>query len=40
MDEEDEAMAGSALPNIDYYFRRERLSDDGGERAHARIVEI
>ena len=32
-------MAGSALPNIDYYFRRERLSDDGGERTHARLVE-
>ncbi len=31
-------MAGSALPNIDYYFRRERLSDDGGERTHARII--
>jgi len=31
-------MAGSALPNIDYYFRRERLSDDGGELTHARIV--
>ena len=31
-------MAGSALPNIDYYFRRERLSDDGGERTHARLV--
>jgi hypothetical protein len=31
-------MAGSALPNIDYYFRRERLSDDGEELAHARIV--
>jgi len=31
-------MAGPALPSIDYYFRKERLSDDGGERAHARIV--
>jgi|SRR6266849_8938659 len=31
-------MAGSALPNIDYYFRRERLTDDGGERTHARII--
>ena len=27
-------MAGSALPNIDYYFRKERLSDDCGERVH------
>jgi hypothetical protein len=25
-------------PHIDYYFRRERLSDDGGERVHARLV--
>src|SRR5229473_3336720 len=31
-------MAGSALPNSDYYFRRERLTDDGGERTHARII--
>jgi hypothetical protein len=31
-------MAGSALPNIDYYFRTERLSGDGGERVHARLV--
>jgi len=31
-------MAGSGQPHIDYYFRRERLSDDRGERAHARIV--
>ncbi len=31
-------MAGSALPNIDYYFRKERLSYDGGERVHARLV--
>jgi hypothetical protein len=27
-----------ALPNIDYYFRRERLSDDGRDHAHAHIV--
>lgn len=27
-----------SLPNIDYYFPRERLSDDGGERAHAHII--
>ena len=32
-------MAGSEQPQVDYYFRKERLSDDGGERAHARIVE-
>jgi nitroreductase len=31
-------MAGSALPNIDYYFRKERLSDGGEERVHARLV--
>jgi len=31
-------MAGSGQPYIDYYYRKERLSDDGGERAHARIV--
>ena len=31
-------MAGSGQPQVDYYFRRERLSDDGRERAHARIV--
>ncbi len=31
-------MARSARPNIDYYFRRERLSDERGERAHARVV--
>ena len=31
-------MAGSGQPHIDYYFRRERLGDDRGERAHARIV--
>jgi hypothetical protein len=31
-------MAGSVLPNIDYYFRKERLGDDGGERTHARLV--
>ena len=32
-------MPGSEQPHVDYYFRKERLSDDGGERAHARIVE-
>ena len=32
-------MPESELLQIDYYFRKERLSDDGGERAHARIVE-
>jgi len=31
-------MAGSGQPYIDYYFRREGLSYDGGEDAHARIV--
>ena len=31
-------MAGPALPSIDYYFRKERLSDDGGGRTHGRIV--
>ncbi len=31
-------MPGSEQPHVDYYFRKERLSDDGGERAHARIV--
>jgi hypothetical protein len=31
-------MAGSVQPHIDYYFRKESLSDDGGERTHARIV--
>jgi Holliday junction resolvase-like predicted endonuclease len=31
-------MAGSALPNIDYYFREERLRDEGGERTYARLV--
>jgi hypothetical protein len=31
-------MAGSGQPHIDYYFRREGLSFDGGEEAHARIV--
>ncbi len=31
-------MPGSEQLHVDYYFRRERLSDDGGERAHARIV--
>src|SRR4051794_34344145 len=30
-------MAESALPNIDYYFRKEHLND-GGQRAYARIV--
>src|ERR1700688_1189750 len=25
-------------PHIDYYFRRERLSDDGGEHTHSRLV--
>ena len=32
-------MPESELLQIDYYFRKERLSDEGGERAHARIVE-
>jgi hypothetical protein len=31
-------MARSALANIDYYFRRERLIEDGRESAHARII--
>jgi nitroreductase len=31
-------MAGSELPNIDYHFHRKRLSDDGEERTHSRIV--
>jgi len=29
---------GSELPHIDYYFRRERLSDEGGERTHAQLL--
>ncbi len=33
-------MAGSEQPYVDYYFRKERLGDDGGERAHARIVGV
>jgi hypothetical protein len=32
-------MPESELLQIDYYFRKEHLSDDGGERAHERIVE-
>jgi hypothetical protein len=31
-------MAGSGQPHVDYYFRKERPSDDGVERVHARIV--
>jgi hypothetical protein len=31
-------MPGSEQPYVDYYFRKERLGDDGGERAHGRIV--
>jgi len=31
-------MTESGQPHIDYYFRRERLSDDGGQRVYARLV--
>jgi hypothetical protein len=31
-------MTEREQPHIDYYFRRERLNDDGGERVHARLV--